>query len=193
MNNPGLNIKDQKRRGEWAEMRFLARVSELGMTVTRPWGDSLHYDMVVESEGGWLRVQVKSSTCKRNNSYFINLHGSNHYYTKDDFDFIAAYIIPINLWYIIPAEAALRGRDKLCMTPDSPETRYAPYQEAWHLLSEKCRRQDSISKLTTCHPEAAESPASWVTPNEGSMHSAGGIATASKSIDPSSRKMRSSG
>ena len=115
-------------------MRFMARVSELGMTVTRPWGDSLHYDVVLESEGCWLRVQVKSSTCKRNNSYYINLHGSKHYYTTDDFDFIAALIIPLDVWYIIPAEAALRGQDKLCMTPGSPKTRYAPYHEAWHLL-----------------------------------------------------------
>jgi len=83
------------------------------------------------------RVQVKSSTCKRNNSYFVNLHGSSHYYTKADFDFIAAYIIALDLWYIIPAEAALRGRDKLCMTPGSPKARYEPYREAWHLLKEK--------------------------------------------------------
>ena len=137
MDNPGLYIKNQKQRGEWAEMRFLARVSELGLTVIRPWGDSLHYDMVVESDGCLLRVQVKSSTCKRNNSYFVNLHGSSHYYTKADFDFIAAYIIALDLWYIIPAEAALRGRDKLCMTPGSPKARYEPYREAWHLLKEK--------------------------------------------------------
>jgi len=137
MTNPGLNIKDQKRRGEWAELRFMARASELGMTVTRPWGDSAHYDLIAESDGCRLRIQVKSSTCRRNNSYFCNLRGANHRYTKDDFDFLAAYIVPLDLWYVIPSDAAISGRDKLCLTPESPKNKYQSYREAWHLLKEK--------------------------------------------------------
>jgi len=137
MSNPGLKIKNQKRRGEWAEMRFMARASERGMTVTKPWGDSARYDLIVECEGGFLRVQVKSTTCRKNNSYPCNLHGAHAAYTKEDFDFIAAYIIPLDIWYIIPSEAAIRGKERLYLTPGSPKTRYAPYREAWHLLLEE--------------------------------------------------------
>ena len=137
MSNPGLNIKDQKQRGEWAELRFLARVSELGMTVTRPWGDSRHYDLVVEADSCLLRVQVKSCASRKHNSYLVNVHGGKHHYTKDDFEFLAAYIIPLDLWYIIPSDAALVSRDRLCMTPGSGKAKYEPYREAWHLLKQK--------------------------------------------------------
>lgn len=137
MSIPGMEIKDQKRRGEWAELRFLSRACDQGMTVTRPWGDSLHYDLAVEWEGRLQRVQVKSTLLRKNNSYLINLRGAKHRYTMDDFEFIAAYIVPLDLWYIIPSAAALCGRDKLCMTPGSQRARNEPYREAWHLLKQK--------------------------------------------------------
>lgn len=154
MTNPGLNFRNQKRRGEWAEMRFMARASEHGMTVTKPWGDSARYDLVVECEGGFLRVQVKSTTCRKNNSYPCNLHGAHAAYTKEDFDFIAAYIIPLDIWYIIPAEAAIRGKEKLYLTPGSPKTRYAPYREAWHLLWEKRRAHPATDLCLHCGRQA---------------------------------------
>ena len=135
-------------------MRFMARVSELGMTVTRPWGDSLHYDVVLESEGCWLRVQVKSTVSRKNNSYPCTLHGASAPYTKEDFEFIAAYIIPLDIWYIIPTEAAIRGKEKLYLTPGSPKTRYAPYREAWHLLREKRRAHPAADLCSHCGRQA---------------------------------------
>jgi len=136
MSIPGMEIKDRKRRGEWAELRFLSRACELGMTVTRPWGECVHYDLVVEQDGRFLRIQVKSTISKKNKSYAVTLRGSKPY-AIGDFDFIAAYIIALDLWYIIPAAAALRGCVQLSMTPGSAKSRYAPYCEAWHLLKEE--------------------------------------------------------
>lgn len=139
VNNPaGMEIKDQKRRGEWAELRFLARAAELGLTVIRPWGDSLHYDMVVEWEGCLLRVQVKSTMRRRSNSYYFTLRGAIHRYTREDFDFLAAYLIPEDVWYIIPSDIALTNINQICITPGSSTSRYEPYREAWQLLKERC-------------------------------------------------------
>jgi len=149
MSNPGMKIKDQKRRGESAEMRFLARVTELGMTVTRPWGDSLYYDMAVEWEGCLQRVQVKSTLRRRSNSYYFTLRGAIHRYTTEDFDFIAAYVIPADIWYIVPAEVALTNINQMCVTPGSKTSRYEPYREAWHLLKEK-RCAGSASDADLC-------------------------------------------
>ena len=157
MSNPGLNIKDQKRRGEWAEIRFLARASELGMTVIRPWGDSLHYDLVVEWEGCLLRVQVKSTLRRRTNSYYFGLRGAHYKYTKEDFDFIAAYLIPLDIWYIIPADAAITGKDQLCITPGSAKARYDLYREAWHLLRKKrCDGNADLCLRRGCKERLAE-------------------------------------
>ncbi len=51
-----------KLRGEWAEIRFLARASELGLRVSKPYGDCLPYDFIVEHGGRMFRVQVKSTS-----------------------------------------------------------------------------------------------------------------------------------
>jgi hypothetical protein len=147
--NLELKSKNQKQRGEWAEMRFLARVAERGMTVTRPWGDSSHYDLIVECEGCWLRVQVKSSLRRRSNSYYFTLRGAIHRYTTEDFDFIAAYLVPADLWYIIPAEVALINGTQMCITPGSARSRYALYREAWHLLKQK-RCADNVRDRDLC-------------------------------------------
>jgi hypothetical protein len=62
MANRGVDIKESKMRGEWAELRFMARAAEHGLRVTKPWGDSAKYDFAVERQGRFLRVQVKSVT-----------------------------------------------------------------------------------------------------------------------------------
>ena len=38
-----MNIKHAKQRGEWAEMRFMARAAEHGLQVSKPWGESTSY------------------------------------------------------------------------------------------------------------------------------------------------------
>ena len=46
-----------KRRGEWVELIFMMRAAELGFNVSKPWGDSNRYDVSVEDEGRFRRVQ----------------------------------------------------------------------------------------------------------------------------------------
>jgi hypothetical protein len=45
------------------------------------------------------------------------------------------YIIPEDLWYIIPARLVLDGK-KIAIMIDTttPTSRWAPYKEAWDLL-----------------------------------------------------------
>ena len=40
-----MNIRHPKVRGEWAELRFMTRATELGFIVTKPWGDSAPFDL----------------------------------------------------------------------------------------------------------------------------------------------------
>ena len=122
-----------KERGEWAEMRFMTRATEQGLRVTKPWGDSAPYDFAVDHNGRFLRVQVKCTTCKRGNSYKCHLDSNGVPYAPDDIDFIAAYVIPANAWYILPLAATHRQPDIL-LTPHNKNSKYARYQEAWHLL-----------------------------------------------------------
>jgi hypothetical protein len=41
----------KKLRGEWTEMRFMVRAAEVGLPISKPWGDSRSFDFVV----GWPR------------------------------------------------------------------------------------------------------------------------------------------
>jgi PD-(D/E)XK endonuclease len=61
MTNRGINIKNRKQRGEWAEMCFMARAATHGLCVAKPYGDSARFDFAIEHHGHFLRVQVKST------------------------------------------------------------------------------------------------------------------------------------
>lgn len=112
-------IRHAKARGEWAELRFMTRATELGLRVTKPWGDNAPYDLAVETHGRFLRVQVKCTRFRRGRSYKCHLDHNGHYYRPDQIDFIAAYVIPAGTWYILPIEATKHQPDIL-LTPDTP-------------------------------------------------------------------------
>jgi len=129
----GIKPKHCKLRGEVAELRFMARAVDNGLRIIRPWGDSSRYDFVVELNGKFLRIQVKATSTKIDNAYSCHLsRGPQKRYTKDDIDFIAAYIIPRDIWYIVPVE--MTGKSTLVLSPDKADSKHARYKEAWHLL-----------------------------------------------------------
>jgi hypothetical protein len=136
MTNRGIDIKIGKQRGEWAELRFMTRAAEHGLSITKPWGEMAHYDFAIEHHGHFLRVQVKSTMYKRRNSYLCNVRSSNGPYGDNQIDFVAAYLIPKDLWYIIPAHA-FRGKPSVYLSPHLKVSKYGRYQEAWHLLRAK--------------------------------------------------------
>jgi len=51
------------------------------------------------------------------------------------FDFLVAYVIPEDVWYIVPAKK-LAGRGNLTLCSNSGEVNFEEYREAWHLLRE---------------------------------------------------------
>ena len=128
-----------KRRGEAAEAAFLARASLLGFTVAKPWGDSNRYDLVVSYEGGFWRVQVKLTTYRLGARYRLGIERPGQLaYRKKDIDFLAAYVLPVNVWYLIPIEAFVE-RKALDFGPSGEKGKYEKYREAWCLLD--CSRK----------------------------------------------------
>lgn len=128
-----MRIRHAKTRGEWAELRFMTRATELGLRVTKPWGDNAPYDLAVEANGRFLRVQVKCTRQKRWNSYRCHLDHNGQHYRPDQIDFIAAYIIPEDTWYILPI-LPTHGQPDILLNPRRPNSRHSQYKEAWHLL-----------------------------------------------------------
>lgn len=150
MQNDGSKIRNCKRRGEWAELRFMTRAAEHGLCVSKPWGESSQYDFVVECDGAFVRVQVKSTECKRDRSYACVVCPSRGVYAGDPFEFMAALVIPEDIWYIIPAAKVL-GMRGIMLSPHVPKAKYAPYKESWHLLQAGTRIKE-IQGCVEDHP-----------------------------------------
>ena len=97
-------IADKKKRGEWVELRFMAEAAERGLPASKPFGDSENFDVVVGRPGKFVAVQVKCTIARQHNAkgYMCNLKSNNKKYRAGSFDFVAAYAILEDTWYIVP-------------------------------------------------------------------------------------------
>jgi len=133
-----------KERGEWVELQFMAAAAQRRFTVSKPWGDTRPYDVGIEYKQNFLRVQVKSTTMRSGPGYLCQFkpnHRKRCDYSLNQIDLFAAYVIPEDVWYLIPAALLLGKRRKtiamLCpvVTPAKNASYcYEPYREAWNLL-----------------------------------------------------------
>jgi hypothetical protein len=133
----GSHIKNGKKRGEWAELCFAAKAMSLGLSLARPWGESNGYDFVVDrGRRGMVRVQVKSTIFPEGTGYSCSLKDSKGPYKENSFDFVAAYVIPENIWFILP-EKIIQGLWSISLNPNLPTSKYFEYKQAWHYLKEQ--------------------------------------------------------
>lgn len=130
-------IQDKKKRGEWAESVFLVRAGEEGLAASKPWGDSRSFDCVVGRPGAFVAVQVKCTIARLESGegYICLVCSSHKPYPPGSFDFVAAYVILEDAWYIIP-EKEIRGLKSISLytTGLGSEAKYERYREAWGLL-----------------------------------------------------------
>jgi len=145
-------------QGEHAEACFLHVATARGFRLSRPFAPSAPYDFVLDTGAALLRIQVKSAAQPaaarreaqkeapkralvekgaRDSGIFhlaVTRGGGcrKRPYRRDEIDFLAAYLIPLRLWYIIPV-SALRGVRTINLCPGS-RRRFEPFRNAWHLL-----------------------------------------------------------
>jgi hypothetical protein len=130
----------RKRRGEMAEAAFLHKASRMGFGVSRPWGDSEPYDLIVDSGKKLWRVQVKSAShVNKWGGYMVRATGNDtrKKYSLEEIDVLVAYIVPEDLWYVIPVTLfrTIKGV-KLYPAPRRRRSKYEVYREAWCWLGE---------------------------------------------------------
>jgi hypothetical protein len=141
-------FKTFKERGEWVELCFMAQAVQHGFKVLKPWGDCGAYDVGVDHGPNFLRVQVKSTTVRTGTGYLCQFNPNYHKkqdYTLQQIDLFAAYLVPVNVWYLIPAAVLLGPERKhaVMLFPMEPlkkdRYKYEAYKEAWVMLSKSKR------------------------------------------------------
>ena len=137
------NRPNTKRTGERSEAAFLYQASQRRFAISKPWGDSERYDFILDNrpqpQVHLFRIQIKCTDSLRADAYETRATysvGRRHaVYTKRDIDFIAAHVVPLNIWYIIPVEICT-PQPMLRFYPhrQAKQMRLEKYREAWHLL-----------------------------------------------------------
>jgi len=142
----GLNL-NSKQRGELAETMFMVKAARKGFATAKPYGDSRRYDFILDVGQRLWRVQVKSSSALQYGSYMVNLqrnaNGDVVPYDASEIDFVVAYVMPCDAWFVIPVEA-IYGRQsaKLCRHGNPRSGRLGKYWEAWGLMTMRWRESE---------------------------------------------------
>ena len=121
-------------------MMFMVKATQKGFATAKPYGDSRRYDFIVDVGRSLWRVQVKSSSAKQYGSYMVNLqrnlNGEVVAYDASEIDFVVAYVLPCDAWFVIPVEAiAGRKTAKLCLHGNARSGTLGKYWEAWGLMT----------------------------------------------------------
>jgi hypothetical protein len=127
-----------KRRGEVSELAFFHKAASLGFGVAKPWGDSERYDFILDSGQRLWRVQIKSACHHFNRRYDVHArrgNGEKAGYTCADIDILVAYLIPIDVWYVIPVEKLEKKALYFYPYGGARHGRYEAYREAWSLMA----------------------------------------------------------
>jgi hypothetical protein len=168
-------IRNKKLRGEWAELCFMVTAAEHALPVCKPWGEMRSYDFVVGWPGHFAAVQVKSTICELGAGYAYTVRGSrNRRYPRGSFDFLAAYVVLEDCWYIIP-ERVIVGMERLSLSSDSERAHYEEYREAWHLLRGP-KAASRIDRIQACAGPICDETETLLTLEAESPSDASGMA-----------------
>ncbi len=137
-----VGLSTRKRHGEVAEAAFLAKASSLGFGVAKPWGDSERYDFILDTGRRFARIQVKSTQRFAESRYRVKAAGWKDEYTVDEIDFVVAYIVPEDLWYVIPIAACLGHKSLRFYPHGGGKSLLEKYREAWCLIACPSRALD---------------------------------------------------
>lgn len=126
-------------RGVYAEYLVMTALLSRGFHVYTPLVDVIGIDMLVQYDTGFTRIQVKSTSVeksKRPGTYQINCRkGFDCTAYTDEFDYLIAVILPLDLYYCIPIE--LLNKTTIGINPNNPNCKFNDYKNRFDLLTAK--------------------------------------------------------
>ena len=137
-----IRHRTAKSLGELAELAFLYKAATLGFGVAKPLGDNEPFDFILNSGHRLWRVQVKSTYRQaKSGAYSFRstraaAQGKPRTYTPEMIDILAGWVMPLDVWYIIPVQA-FAPRRTLAVYPhrELAAGQFEPFREAWCLLA----------------------------------------------------------
>ncbi len=113
----------------------MAKATSLGFIVSRPYGAKSFDFVVCLPKGRFSRVQVKSVSTIHGGVYRVRTCGSHgRLYRRGEVDFIVAYVVPEDAWYVIPLSEISYRMAYLSPHIRGSRSRWEKYREAWGLL-----------------------------------------------------------
>jgi len=146
-----IRHRTTKSLGELAELAFLYKAATLGFGVAKPLGDNEPFDFILNAGHRLWRVQVKSTYHQgKSGEYSFRAvraatAGKTRTYTPAAIDLLAGWVMPLDVWYIIPLQA-FAPRRTLAVYPhrDPDAGQFEPFREAWCLLA--CSKEDASDR-----------------------------------------------
>ena len=103
---------NSKEKGDITETQILARLVRLGYKVLIPWGDNSRYDLVIDEEGKFSRIQCKTGRlrngCVLYNTSSVNREGIKTGY-ENQAEFFGVYCKEIDKCYLVPVKGSPKG------------------------------------------------------------------------------------
>jgi hypothetical protein len=127
-----------------AEAAFVAKAASLGLCVSKPWGESSRYDLIVDNGRRLLRVQVKSAhRAGEYGGYTFHAHGNtSRVYGASEIDLLVAYVVPVNAWYLFRVEEFRKYKSmKLFPVSKRRRSKFEKFREAWWMAGARCGKR----------------------------------------------------
>lgn len=134
--------------GTKAELKFDSRAHEHDIDSARFVTQNMQVDRIClhGPTDTKTTVQIKATaTLDTRNRYAVRVRrAKNKKYRKEAFDILAAYVEPLDVWYLIPREA-LGNKSTVALYPhrDDIEGVYEKYRERWQVFDERAKSKYS--------------------------------------------------
>lgn len=136
--NRSKNLKQRKKSsikvdfGKVAEYELAAKLLAEGVMPCWPSSAETPYDMIVDTGTKRLKVQVKGTgQLGRSN---LRLKKESGPYEKGDFDVLAVWLRPIDVWYIMPIKAILGVASLTIRDSSIEQSKWLRYRNNWSIL-----------------------------------------------------------
>ena len=137
-----------KTKGDIAEQAAVLKLLELGWGVSKPIGDRLPYDLILDINGKLAKLQVKSAwfnTFDQNYCIDVRRTKTNRrqmlrsLYSHKDFDFALVYLPEKRIFYVFPVKVFIGFGSILSLVETDKRQRKpksANYREAFELINQ---------------------------------------------------------